>query len=72
MSQESVEIVANLVDAWNIGNVDGFLRLFDVDCEVCFRPEVPEPGPFRGHSQLREWAEGIWRRGSRTPPRLSN
>ena len=72
MSQESVEIVANLVDAWNIGNVDGFLRLFDVDCEVFFRPEVPEPGPFRGHAQLREWAEGFWRRGSRTPPRLSN
>jgi ketosteroid isomerase-like protein len=59
MSQENVEIVANLVDAWNRGDVDGFLRLFDVDCEVIFPPEVPEPGPFRGHAQLREWAEGF-------------
>jgi ketosteroid isomerase-like protein len=59
VSQENVEIVANLVDAWNRGNVDDFLRLFDVDCEVVFRPEVPEPGPFRGHAQLREWAEGF-------------
>jgi ketosteroid isomerase-like protein len=59
MSQENGELVANLVDAWNRGNVDGFLRLFDVDCEVFFRPEVPEPGPFRGHAQLREWAEGF-------------
>jgi ketosteroid isomerase-like protein len=59
MSQETTEIVAKLVDAWNERNVDDFLRFFDADCEVVFRPEVPEPGPFRGHAQLREWAEGF-------------
>ena len=59
MSGEKVKTVANLVDAWNERNVDGFLRFFDANCEVVFRPEVPEPGPFRGHVQLREWTEGF-------------
>ena len=46
MSQEKVKTVANLVDAWNERNVDGFLRFFDADCEVVFPPDVPEPGAF--------------------------
>jgi ketosteroid isomerase-like protein len=59
MSQENVEIVRQLVRAWNDGNVDTLLRFFDHDCEVIFRPEVPEPGPFHGHADLRRWAEGF-------------
>jgi ketosteroid isomerase-like protein len=59
MSQEKEKTVAGLVAAWNERDVDGFLRFFDADCEVVFPPEVPEPGPFRGHVQLREWAEGF-------------
>ena len=59
MSQENVEIVARLVDAWNQANVEAMLALFDPECEVIFPPEVPEPGPFRGHAELREWAEGF-------------
>ena len=59
MSQENVEIVARLVDAWNQANVEAMLALFDPECEVIFPPEVPEPGPFHGHTELREWAEGF-------------
>jgi ketosteroid isomerase-like protein len=59
MSQENVEIVRRLVEAWNEGNVDTFLSFFDHDCEVIFSPEVPEPGPFRGHAELRQWAQGF-------------
>jgi uncharacterized protein len=59
MSQENVEIVRQLVRAWNDGNVDTLLRFFDHDCEVIFRPDVPEPGPFHGHAELRRWAEGF-------------
>jgi ketosteroid isomerase-like protein len=59
MSQENVEIVARLVDAWNQANVEAILALFDPECEVIFPPEVPEPGPFHGHTELREWAEGF-------------
>jgi ketosteroid isomerase-like protein len=59
MSQENVEIVARLVDAWNQANVEAMLALFDPECEVIFPPEVPEPGPFHGHTEIREWAEGF-------------
>jgi len=59
MSQENVEIVRQLVRAWNDGNVEILLRFFDPNCEVTFRPEVPEPGPFHGHAELRRWAEGF-------------
>jgi ketosteroid isomerase-like protein len=59
MTKEKVKTVANLVRAWNERNVDAFLRFFDADCEVVFPPEVPEPGPFRGHVQLRKWIEGF-------------
>ncbi len=59
MSQENVEIVAKLVDAWNQANVEAMLALFHPECEVIFSPEVPEPGPFHGPTELREWAEGF-------------
>jgi ketosteroid isomerase-like protein len=59
MSQENVEIVARLVDTWNQANVEAMLALFDPECEVIFSPEVPEPGPFHGPTELREWAEGF-------------
>jgi ketosteroid isomerase-like protein len=59
MSQENVEVVRQLVRAWNGGNVDTLLRFFDPDCEVIFRPEVPEPGPLHGHAELRRCAEGF-------------
>jgi ketosteroid isomerase-like protein len=59
MSEEYVEIVAKLVEAWNKEDLDEALALFDLDCEVIFPPEVPEPGPFHGHAELREWAEGF-------------
>jgi ketosteroid isomerase-like protein len=59
MSQENVDVVAQLVEAWNRRDVDGILTQFDRHCEVVFPPDVPEPGPFHGHAQLRDWAEGF-------------
>jgi ketosteroid isomerase-like protein len=59
MPQENVKAVARLVEAWNEVDVEAMLALFDPECEVIFPPEVPEPGPFHGHSELREWAEGF-------------
>jgi ketosteroid isomerase-like protein len=47
------------VEAWNRSDVDAILALFDPECEVVFAPEVPEPGPFHGHAELRQWAEGF-------------
>jgi uncharacterized protein len=59
MSRENVEIVTSLVEAWNGADMEAILTLFDPDCEVSFPPEVPEPGPFQGHAELRNWAEGF-------------
>jgi|SRR6185437_7863094 len=59
MSQENVEIVRRLIDAWNRSDVDAILALFDPHCEIFFPPEVPEPGPLHGHAELRQWAEGF-------------
>jgi ketosteroid isomerase-like protein len=59
MSQENVEDVHRLIDAWNRSDVDAILALFDPHCEIVFPPEVPEPGPFYGHAELRQWAEGF-------------
>jgi ketosteroid isomerase-like protein len=59
MSEEQVEVVHGLVEAWNRADVDAFVAFFGPDCEVVFRPDVPEPGPFRGHAELRAWVEGF-------------
>src|SRR3954452_11452534 len=59
MSQENVEHVHRMVGAWNRGHVDAFLSGYAVDCEVVFPPEVPEPGPFHGHAELKQWVEGF-------------
>ena len=59
MSQENVKLVQRAVDVWNRRDVDAFLSHFDPDCEVVFPPDVPEPGPFHGHAELRQWVEGF-------------
>jgi ketosteroid isomerase-like protein len=59
MSQENVEIVHRLNAAWNRGDLEAILSLFDRDCEVIFSPAVPEPGPFHGRAELRGWVEGF-------------
>ena len=59
MSQENVEVVRRLAEAWNRSDVEAFLALFHSECEVVFPPEVPEPGPLHGLVELRQWAEGF-------------
>jgi ketosteroid isomerase-like protein len=59
LAKANEEVVARLVEAWNRADVEAFLDLFHPDCEVIFPPEVPEPGPFRGHAELRGWVEGF-------------
>ncbi len=59
MSTENHAIVHELVDAWNRSDIDGVLALFHSACEVVFPPDVPEPGPFHGHAELRRSAEAF-------------
>ena len=58
MSEER-QLVDRVIEAWNSGDVEAFLAYFDSDCEVVFSPDVPEPGPFRGRAELRQWVEGF-------------
>jgi ketosteroid isomerase-like protein len=63
MPGANVDTVRSLLEAWNRGDVDETLDHFDPECEVAFRPQVPEPGPFRGRAELRGWIEdfrGVW------------
>ena len=61
MSQENVEVVRALFEAWNAGDMSAVRELYDP--EVIVRPAEgwPEPGPFvgrealmRSYEQLRE------------------
>jgi ketosteroid isomerase-like protein len=58
MAERPIQVVRQAIDAW-ARDLDGFLAFFAPDCEVMFRPDVPEPGPFHGRDQLRGWAMGF-------------
>jgi ketosteroid isomerase-like protein len=55
----NADTVRALLAAWNRGDLDAALDQFAADCEVAFRPQVPEPGPFHGRDELRSWMEGF-------------
>ncbi len=57
MSQENVEVVRHMLDAFNRGDVEAVIAAFDESCELYEPPEVPDrPGRgFRGHDGIREW-----------------
>jgi ketosteroid isomerase-like protein len=59
MGRENLETVRRMVAAWSRGDLDEFIAFFDPRCEAVFRPDVPEPGPFRGRAELRQWADGF-------------
>ena len=67
MSQESIEAVRRLIDAWNRGDVDSWLKTAHPDVEwssaVLRQVEGSEAASYRGHEELRrfwdEWHE-LW------------
>jgi ketosteroid isomerase-like protein len=61
MSQENVEIVQRMLDAFNRGDVKGVVATFDEDClleEPREMPDRPSRG-FRGHDGIREWMANL-------------
>ncbi len=48
MSQENVEIVRRAMDAYNLGDKDGWAKFMDPELETFPVPEFPEPGPLNG------------------------
>jgi ketosteroid isomerase-like protein len=57
MSQENVEVVRRLLEAFNRDDTDTVLATFDEGCEIdepAQMPDSPTAG-YRGHNGIREW-----------------
>src|SRR6266480_6577514 len=57
MSQENVEIVRRVVDAWNRRDEEELVALSDPEAEWVNSPTAVEPGTRRGTNELR----AVWR-----------
>jgi ketosteroid isomerase-like protein len=60
MSQENVEIVRDVMNAWNDQDVEGILALADPEVEYVNSPTAVEPGTRRGHDGLAAVARAQW------------
>ena len=52
MSQENVEIIRRLVEAWNRQDIDGILAVVHPEGEYVNAPTAVEPGTRRGHDEI--------------------
>jgi ketosteroid isomerase-like protein len=52
MSQDNLEVVDALGEAWNAGDMDALRELFDPDVIVRVPDGWPEPGPFVGRESV--------------------
>ena len=60
-SQENVEVVRRMLDAFNDGDPDAVIATFDEGCSVeepVEMPDSPSQG-FRGHDGIREWMANL-------------
>ena len=61
MSEENVEIVRRMVEAFNRGDVDAVIATFGEQCELHEPPETPDTPRtgFRGHDGIGEWMANL-------------
>jgi ketosteroid isomerase-like protein len=52
MSEENVEIVRRLFEAWNAGDMDSFRELYHPDAVMRMAEDWPEPGPYFGREAI--------------------
>ena len=60
MSEENVEIVRRMNDAWNSRDLEATLALADPDVEYVNSPTAVEPGTRRGHEGLTTVLQAQW------------
>jgi ketosteroid isomerase-like protein len=58
MSQDNVELIRRVYDAWNRGDVDSTFEVFDHDIEWVLPEGGLNSGIYRGHDAVRELLEG--------------
>jgi ketosteroid isomerase-like protein len=63
MSEENIEVVRAMLEAFNRGDIDHIVAAFTDDCELHEPPEMPDrlATGFRGHEGIREWADNLRR-----------
>jgi ketosteroid isomerase-like protein len=61
VSQDNVEVVRHLLDAFNRGDVDSVIAAFHESCELHEPPQMPDSPAqgFRGHDGIREWMANL-------------
>jgi ketosteroid isomerase-like protein len=61
MSQENVEVVQRMLEAFNRDDSDAVAAAFAEDCELYEPPEMPDRPAlgFRGHDGIREWVDKL-------------
>jgi ketosteroid isomerase-like protein len=60
MSQENVEIVRQIMDAWNRRDIEGLIALVDPEVEYVNSPTAVEPGTRRGLDAVAAVARTQW------------
>jgi ketosteroid isomerase-like protein len=58
MSEDNIAAARSVTEAFNRGDLEGWLAHFDPDIEWYARADEPEPGPFRGHDGLLKMVAG--------------
>ena len=59
MSQENVEVVKAVFDAWNAGDGDRLRDLYDPNVVMQTVPDWPEPGPYVGREAVMGFFKGL-------------
>ena len=61
MSQENVEVVRRMLDAFNRDDVEAVIAAFYEDCEIREPAEVPDRpvNGYRGHAGIRDWMANL-------------
>jgi ketosteroid isomerase-like protein len=56
-SQDSVEVVRHMLDAFNRDDVEAVIAAFDDECEINEPPEMPDSpaAGYRGHDGIKDW-----------------
>jgi ketosteroid isomerase-like protein len=63
MSEENVDIMRAMIDAFNRDDIEEVVAAFAEDCEIHEPPEMPDrlAAGYRGHEGVREWAHNLRR-----------